>query len=75
VARTRFGEVLRGLTTRETIVVMSSHVASDIDIADRVHLVAADRIAWSGSPEQFLAHSPRGQFDDAFGRLLDEATT
>jgi ABC-2 type transport system ATP-binding protein len=75
LARSRFAELMRTLTTAETIIVMSSHVASDIDIADRIYLIAADRIAWAGSPTSFLEYSPRGQFDDAFGRLLREATS
>lgn len=75
LARTRFADSVKRLTTTDSIVVMSSHVASDIDIADRVFLVADDRITWTGSPEEFLRHSPRGQFDDAFGRLLERATT
>jgi len=75
LARTRFAELMRTLTTTNTIVVMSSHVASDIDIADQVHLVAGDRIAWTGTPADFLNHSPRGQLDEAFGRLLEQATS
>lgn len=74
LARTRFADQMRSLTTAETIVVMSSHVASDIDIADRVYLIAGNRIAWSGRPTEFLEQSPRRQFDDAFGRLLRETS-
>jgi len=71
IARSQFGEALRSPTSAP-VVVLSSHVASDIAVADRVFLLTSSGISWVGSPEEFLSHSGTGQFDDAFIALSSE---
>jgi len=72
LARTRFASALRSVAVPDVVVLMSTHVASDIEIADRVFVIDHRGVTWQGDPESFLAHAPDNRFDTAFTALLGE---
>lgn len=70
LARARFVSSLRAASVPGTVVVMSTHVPSDIDVADRVHVLTPHGITWSGTGDEFLDHDHDRRFEAAFAALL-----
>ena len=58
--------MLRRVVPSDTIVLLSSHIASDVAMADAVHLVKHGSLFWSGDARSFLRFSPDADFDSAF---------
>jgi ABC-2 type transport system ATP-binding protein len=68
LARAAFATALRAMLDACTVVVMTTHLAADVALADRVLLLAPDGIRWQGSAEDFRGLAPGGDFEDAFVR-------
>jgi len=70
LGRRAFAAALRRVVEADSIVVMSTHVASDIEVADHVQVMDPTGIAWRGRPNDFLALGSGAGFDAAFAELL-----
>lgn len=55
----------------DAIVLMSSHVASDVDFAGEVFVMDRTGFIWRGSSKEFLAHSATNRFDEAFNQVIE----
>ncbi|MFL6106509.1 MAG: ATP-binding cassette domain-containing protein [Marmoricola sp.] len=70
LGRRSFATALRRVADARSVVVMSTHVASDIEIADHVQVMDSGGISWRGTPSAFLSLGEGGGFDSAFAALL-----
>lgn len=69
LARGQFISALRTVATRDTVVLLSTHLDADVSVADQVHLLGPDGMRWQGTADDFLALTPTGRFEHAFAVL------
>ncbi|MGO4257639.1 ATP-binding cassette domain-containing protein [Marmoricola sp. RAF53] len=74
VARAGFIRGLRRLLRPDTIVLLTTHLESDLEAADRVHVLGERGISWQGTVQGVLDLSEDGQLHTALARAAHPST-